>query len=91
MFADVDEQNDTGEPSGMFDQEPQDMFGEEPQDIFGEEPQDFNFEGDNELPDLNGMSPEEMKNTVIEWVQADPENRKSQIMAMLPELSSIIM
>ena len=43
------------------------------------------------FPDLTGMSAEEMKTTVIEWVNADPDNRKQQIMQMLPELSSLIM
>ena len=45
----------------------------------------------DDFPDLNGMSADEMKQTVIDWINADPDNRKSQIMAMLPELSSIIM
>ena len=45
----------------------------------------------DDFPDLNGMSADEMKKTVIDWINADPDNRKSQIMAMLPELSSIIM
>ena len=45
----------------------------------------------DDFPDLNGMSADEMKQTVIDWIQADPDNRKSQIMQMLPELSALIM
>ena len=45
----------------------------------------------DDFPDLNGMSAEEMKRTVIDWIQADPDNRKTQIMEMLPELSALIM
>jgi hypothetical protein len=44
-----------------------------------------------DFPDLNGMSADEMKKTVIDWIQADPDNRKTQIMEMLPELSALIM
>jgi hypothetical protein len=43
------------------------------------------------FPDLTGMSADEMKRTVIEWVEADPNNRKQQVLEMLPELSSILM
>ena len=43
------------------------------------------------FPDLTGMSADEMKRTVIEWVEADPTNRKQQVLEMLPELSSILM
>jgi len=57
------------------------------------------FEGHDQMddqvpegfPDLTGMSGEQMKQTVIDWVEADPDTRKQQIMQMLPELSSIIM
>ena len=55
------------------------------------------MEGDHEIelpedfPDLNGMSADEMKQTVIDWINADPDNRKGQIMEMLPELSSLIL
>ena len=45
----------------------------------------------DDFPDLNGMSADEMKQTVIDWIQADPDNRKTQIMQMLPELSALIM
>ena len=38
------------------------------------------------MPDLNGMSPEEMKQTVIAWIRADP-SRKADVMNMLPDLS----
>ena len=43
------------------------------------------------FPDLTGMSADEMKRTVIEWVETDPINRKQQVLDMLPELSSILM
>ena len=42
--------------------------------------------GGGEMPDLNGMSPEEMKKTVIDWIRADP-SRKADVMNMLPDLS----
>jgi len=42
------------------------------------------------MPDLTGMSPEEMKQTVIEWIRADP-SRKKDVMAMLPDLQSELM
>ena len=52
---------------------------------------DEDIELPDDFPDLNGMSADEMKQTVIDWIQADPDNRKSQIMQMLPELSALIM
>jgi hypothetical protein len=55
---------------------------------------DLQLDGDIELPedfpDLNGMTAAEMKETVINWINADPENRKGQILEMLPELGSLI-
>jgi hypothetical protein len=46
---------------------------------------------DDELPDFSGLSAEEMKAQVVAWVKADPDNRKTAVMEMLPELSSVIM
>lgn len=78
----------------------QDDFGDMNMEDFGDmnmggmgEDVDFNEEVElpDDFPDLNGMSADEMKQTVIDWINADPDNRKSQIMAMLPELSSMIM
>lgn len=40
----------------------------------------------DEMPDLNGMSSEQMKKTVIDWIRADP-SRKADVMNMLPDLS----
>jgi hypothetical protein len=81
MFADFAEDGDIEDHTG-FEQEDQNFdFGDLDQEITT--PEGF--------PDLTGMSADEMKTTVIEWVQADPDNRKQQIMAMLPELSSLIM
>ena len=60
-------------------------FGEE--ESFGDE----EFFQDQGFPDLTGMSPEEMKQTVVDWVNADPVNRKDAVRAMLPDLASIIM
>jgi len=86
--------------SNPFAQESDDNFGG-----FGD--MDFNDMGDmgnmgfddgddeielpEDFPDLNGMSADEMKQTVIDWINADPDNRKGQIMEMLPELSSLIL
>ena len=42
--------------------------------------------GGGEMPDLNGLSPEAMKKTVIDWIRADP-SRKADVMNMLPDLS----
>jgi hypothetical protein len=66
-------------------------FGDTPEeeDSFGDG--EFFQEEDEGFPDLTGMSPEEMKQTVIEWVNADPANRKEAVRAMLPDLASIIM
>jgi hypothetical protein len=52
---------------------------------------DEEIELPDDFPDLNGMSADEMKQTVIDWINADPENRKGQIMDMLPELSALIL
>lgn len=74
--------------------EEDDDFGEFDGNDFG----DMDFGGDDDeielpddFPDLNGMSADEMKQTVIDWINADPDTRKGQIMEMLPELSSLIL
>lgn len=51
---------------------------------YGEE--DGGSEEEGGMPDLTGMSAEEMKATVINWIRADP-SRKSEVMNMLPDLS----
>lgn len=42
--------------------------------------------GGSGMPDMTGMSSEEMKAAVIAWIRADP-SRKSDVMNMLPDLS----
>ena len=37
-------------------------------------------------PDMTGLSPEAMKDAVIQWIRADP-SRKADVMNMLPDLS----
>ena len=39
------------------------------------------------MPDLNGLSPEEMKAVVLAWIRADP-SRKGDVMGMVSELAS---
>lgn len=85
MFADFEEDGDDENDFG-FDIPDDNAGGGFEDDGFDDE-----IQMPEGMPDLTGMSPEEMKDTVINWVNADPENRKSQIMAMLPELSSLIM
>jgi hypothetical protein len=67
---------------------------EEPQeDASGHDEEEGEYEeedegpsGGGEMPDLNGLSPEAMKKTVIDWIRADP-SRKADVMNMLPDLS----
>ena len=54
------------------------------EEAYGEE--DGGSEEGGGMPDLTGMSAEEMKATVINWIRADP-SRKSEVMNMLPDLS----
>ena len=42
------------------------------------------------MPDMNGLSPDEMKRVFVDWIRADP-SRKSTVMDMLPELSKEIL
>jgi hypothetical protein len=69
--------------------EPRNEEPEEGYEADGEseyEEEDEGQSGGGEMPDLNGMSPEEMKKTVIAWIRADP-SRKADVMNMLPDLS----
>lgn len=50
------------------------------------EEEDGGTEEGGGMPDLTGMSAEEMKATVINWIRADP-SRKAEVMNMLPDLS----
>ena len=67
---------------------------EEPQeDASGHDEEEGEYEeedegpsGGGEMPDLNGMSSEQMKKTVIDWIRAKP-SRKADVMNMLPDLS----
>ena len=74
--------SEINEWEGNEEQESFEEF-EEPMSQPGEIPEGF--------PDLTGMTGDQMKQTVIDWIEADPDNRKQQIMQMLPELSSFIM
>jgi len=65
-------------------EEPQEDASDEGEDAYEEEGEVRS--GGGEMPDLNGMSPEEMKSTVIAWIRADP-SRKADVMNMLPDLS----
>ena len=65
-------------------EEPQEDASDEGEDAYEEEGEVRS--GGSEMPDLNGMSPEEMKSTVIAWIRADP-SRKADVMNMLPDLS----
>ena len=81
MFADFEEPGDENQEEIDWD------FDEEQIDMEMEE----EIETPEGFPDLNGLSADEMKQTVLDWIAADPDNRKSQILEMLPELSSVIL
>jgi hypothetical protein len=87
-YEDAPEVEDEGPERGA----PQWDDGEEsPSSAEGYE--DEGYEGDDEengggggMPDMTGMSAEEMKAAVINWIRADP-SRKAEVMNMLPDLS----
>jgi hypothetical protein len=87
-YEDAPEVEDEGPERGS----PQWDDGEEgPSSAEGYE--DEGYEGEDEdggggggMPDMTGMSAEEMKAAVINWIRADP-SRKAEVMNMLPDLS----
>ena len=87
-FGHTDEQEHFDDNNMFAEFEEEDHGGEENFDMFGEGQEPDVPEG---FPDLTGMSAEEMKETVVNWVQADPANRKQAVLDMLPELSTLIM
>jgi hypothetical protein len=83
----VEEEVEEEEPrttTARWREEPQEDASDEGEDAYEEEHEVRS--GGGEMPDLNGMSPEEMKSTVIAWIRADP-SRKADVMNMLPDLS----
>jgi hypothetical protein len=71
--------DDGGGEGGYFDEDMDEDLDFEAQDM-----------GGDEMPDLNGLTGAEMKQTVIEWIRADP-SRKKDVMEMLPDLSKEVM
>ena len=74
-----------GPPEGSYNEEE----GYEEGGYDGEVDGDYD-EGGGGMPDLSGLSPEEVKRVVIDWIRENPAN-KSAVMQMLPELSKEIM
>ncbi len=84
----VEEDGQWSADSGQgADEENYDESQDEAQDE-GQDEGDFENEdqGPGGPPDLNGLSPEEMKEVFITWMRADP-SRKAAVMGMLPDLS----
>ena len=81
---------DEGENEGAEDE---DEYGqEEDQPVARREraPMTHASGGGSEMPDLNGLTPDQMKAVVIAWIRSDP-SRKSDVANMLGDLAPEIM
>ena len=81
-----EEEDESRAMTSRWREEPQESASSHNEEEDAYEEEDEGPSGGGEMPDLNGMSPEEMKQTVIAWIRADP-SRKADVMNMLPDLS----
>jgi len=79
----IDETGDEGEDEDEYSQDEE----QEHLPVRRERAPAMPQHGGGGMPDLNGLTPEQMKAAVIAWIRADP-SRKGDVMAMLPDLSN---
>jgi hypothetical protein len=88
-YEDAPDVEEDEQPSRGADQWDDENTGSAHAESYEGEDEDDGDEGGDDgggMPDMTGMSSEEMKAAVIAWIRADP-SRKADVMNMLPDLS----